>query len=191
VTRIVVAPGGTIQSVWGNQTHDQGAISFATAAQRTSDWPAPQDGALSWLADSHTPWVYRGGGWKALPLGMLGAAIGPGTSIDVTTAQTVVQVVASVVAGRRYRIFGVASGSQVTATGPIVYFHLLDGDGGVVRFTQATNLASGSALVGAGSMLWTAATTKSATVALQAVASAGALRITANQARIELEDIGG
>ena len=59
--RLIVAPGQTIASAWGNTTYDQTVQTYANAADRTNQWPAPNEGAVSWLMDSHSPWIYRGG----------------------------------------------------------------------------------------------------------------------------------
>lgn len=62
--RIQVSPGQTIQSTqWGNVIWDQSINAFNTAADRAAQWPNPHLGSVSWLDDSGTLWVYRGGAW--------------------------------------------------------------------------------------------------------------------------------
>lgn len=62
MTRLVVAPGGTITSAWGNQAMDQGTIIFTGTAQRDADWPAPPAGANCYVTG--VGWQRRvGGAW--------------------------------------------------------------------------------------------------------------------------------
>ena len=85
--RLVVVSGQTIASAWGNTTYDQTTQVFATAADRSNQWPAPNDGAMSYLADTGTPWQYRAGAWHGIPLGYMASGYGPvGGNIDCTTA---------------------------------------------------------------------------------------------------------
>src|SRR6478672_4026308 len=64
---------------------EQVIASFPSAAARDTgagSWTAPQDGAMSWLLDSSTPWVYRAGAWKPHPLGVLAVGTGPTAQTD-------------------------------------------------------------------------------------------------------------
>jgi len=166
-------------------------IAFTNAAQRTADWPAPADGARSWLLDSHTPWVFRGAAWHPLPLGSLGSATGPASQTDVgATVTTLVTLSVPVVAGRRYRIYGGGSGSQVTATAAVSYWQISDGDGGNTRVAQANQLLAGQALVGWGQATYAPAASKTAVITLQGFATASATRVSANTCQLSIDDIG-
>ena len=63
--RLVVAPGQTITSAWGNTTHDQTVLVFANAADRDNQWTAPHEGALCYLLDQHRQYQYSGTAWVA------------------------------------------------------------------------------------------------------------------------------
>lgn len=65
--RIVVAPGQTIGSGWGNSVWDQSVNAFATAQDRDAQWPAPQDGAVCYLKDTKVWQGYTAGaGWAII-----------------------------------------------------------------------------------------------------------------------------
>jgi hypothetical protein len=67
--RVQVSPGQTIASSWGNLVWDQSVNTFASIADRTTQWPAAHDGALCWTIAENTLWLYRAG-WVAM--------VGPG-----------------------------------------------------------------------------------------------------------------
>lgn len=54
-----VIAGDKIQASWGNEIRNRTAQVFATVAERTSQWPNPPDGALSYTADTGWLWVKR------------------------------------------------------------------------------------------------------------------------------------
>lgn len=64
--RLVVAPGQTVSSAWGNTTFDQTVVCFANAADRTAQWPAPHEGSVSWLDDQKRLYSYTNGAWAVL-----------------------------------------------------------------------------------------------------------------------------
>ena len=188
--RLVVAPGQTIASAWGNTTYDQTMQTFASAADRTNQWPAPNDGALSWLVDSHTPWVYRAGAWRGLPAGFVASASGPASQTDCGASMTtLVTLNANVVAGRKYRLNAYAFGSQQTATGNNTA-QVGAADLGTMRLWTVVSATGGSATAGGISLLVTAATTGARAFTLQASATAGVFRVTAGTCEVSLDDLG-
>jgi hypothetical protein len=77
--RLVVAPGQTISSAWGNALWDQSVNQFENAADRANQWPAPQGGALSYRADGPILERYAAGlsAWVPLTPGLdMSAAVG-------------------------------------------------------------------------------------------------------------------
>ncbi len=66
---------GTIASSWGNAVRDTGVIPFTNAAQRTSQWPSPSEGAVSYLEDTNAFEYWDGATWTAFGGG--GAPSGP------------------------------------------------------------------------------------------------------------------
>ena len=188
--RLVVAAGQTISSAWGNTTYDQTMQTFATAGDRTNQWPAPNEGALSFLVDSHTPWLFRSGAWHPLPIGYLGSATGPASQTDYSAPTTVVAVSVPVVLGRRYRINGICSAQQVSATGASV-LRIRDDVGVDTILFNGTAVAVGTPMVANGAALYVPTSTKTAGISLMANTNAGAVRVAANAAVIFVEDIGG
>ena len=190
VGRLVVAPGQTIASAWGNTVFDQTMQTYATLGDRTNQWPAPWEGALSYLMDSHTPWLYRSGAWHPLPIGFLISGTGPPTQTDYTVLASVVSLAAPVVSGRRYRISANLSGTQQTAGATAIRIHD-DQSLDTFIFNQA-GLAASAPIVANGVALYVPTSTKTATLALQAnAATGGTLRVAANAASLFVEDIGG
>lgn len=61
--RIVVAPGQSISSAWGNTVFDQSVICFASAADRDAQWPAPHAGAVCYTLDQRRVHVHDGTTW--------------------------------------------------------------------------------------------------------------------------------
>jgi hypothetical protein len=61
--RLLVAPGQSISSEWGNTTHDQSIICFASAADRDNQFPVPHRGAMCWVDDVKALYQYNGTGW--------------------------------------------------------------------------------------------------------------------------------
>lgn len=188
--RLQVAPGQTISSVWGNTLFDQSMECFANVADRSAQWTTPHEGALSWLADSSTPWAYRNGVWKGLPLGPLVSAVGPASQTDCAAATTtLLTVTLPVVAGRRYRACGYGFGTQVTNTATN-YLGVVDGDGTQFRFLTNYNITANTACYGIGSFMYTPATSKTATFTYFGFSSVAALRVTANVCQLQVDDIG-
>lgn len=190
--RLTVAAGQTISSSWGNTTFDQTMQAFASASDRTNQWPSPNEGAQSWLLDSHTPWIYRAGAWHGLPLGYLGSVVGPATQTDCgATATTVLSVPVAVTAGRRYRVSAQTLASQQTATGNPVA-NLVDSAGYIVavRVFFAIGLAVGNAITGSAVVSLAATTTATVTFSVTASSSAGVIRFGASQSQLTVEDIG-
>jgi hypothetical protein len=65
--RVQVAPGQVIQSSqWGNPLWDQSVQCFASAADRATQYPAPHEGSLSFLADTSRLDKFTGGAWAAV-----------------------------------------------------------------------------------------------------------------------------
>jgi hypothetical protein len=48
---------------WGNPIRDQTVMPFTNAAERTTQWTAPPEGAVSYLRDTDTLWYYNGTTW--------------------------------------------------------------------------------------------------------------------------------
>ena len=189
--RLIVNPGDTILSAWGNTTFDQTVECFASAADRDAQWPTPQDGAVAYLADSGTVWLRRLGIWKSFPLGYLTSATGPANQIDAgATWVTIVTVSFPVTAGRRYRVAGYANGTQQTAAGSATRYQIQDDQGGVQSLAYLTNLPLAATLLGSTNYLYVPTSTKTATINLAAAAAAGVLRSLNNTCTLLAEDIG-
>lgn len=77
---VVVGPGQTIASDWGNTVWNQSVQTFASAADRTSQYPTPLDGAMSYLEDTDNLYVYSKGAWLIAAPG----AVSFGASASVT-----------------------------------------------------------------------------------------------------------
>ena len=61
--RLVVAPGQTVSSAWGNTVFDNSVICFASAADRDTQWPAPHAGAVCYTLDTRSMWNHDGTAW--------------------------------------------------------------------------------------------------------------------------------
>jgi hypothetical protein len=66
VGRLTVAPGQTIGSAWGNTVFDQSIMTFANAADRDNQYPAPNAGAICYTYDTRTLWQYDGTTWLTM-----------------------------------------------------------------------------------------------------------------------------
>ena len=188
--RLVVASGQTIASAWGNTTYDQTMQTFANVGDRTNQWPAPNEGALSFLVNSHTPFIFRSGAWHGLPIGYVISGTGPAAQTDYTVLAAVVSVAAPVGVGRRYRLTANLSGTQTTAGATAIRIH--DDQGLDTFIFNQAGLAANAPIVANGVALYTPTTTKTATLQLQAnAATGGTLRVAANAASLIVEDIGG
>ena len=193
--RLSVAAGQTISSAWGNTTFDQSMQVFASAADRANQWPAPNEGAQSYLMDSHTPWIYRSGAWHGIPVGYLGATLGPASQTDVSAAATTVVSVGPValVVGRRYRVSAQSLASQQTAVGTCTISMASTGGslpgGSTIRLATVVSAGGGQAVTG--SAVWTfTASLASDTFIVQGNTSAGVLRFGASATQLTVEDIG-
>ena len=61
--RLIVAPGDTVASVWGNTTYDQTMQVFLNPLDRDTQWPSPHDGATCYTVDTGTAWIRKSGVW--------------------------------------------------------------------------------------------------------------------------------
>lgn len=61
--RLVVAPGETIGSAWGNTVADQTVNQFLNQADALNQWPNPPDGALAYFQDIKLQMRYLTGAW--------------------------------------------------------------------------------------------------------------------------------
>ena len=192
--RLVVHPGDTIASVWGNTTYDQTVQQFDSVTDRNTQWPTPKDGAMAYTVDTGTLWVRRAGTWKMVPLGYVASQVGPAATVTSgATATTIVSLTAPVTAGRRYRLNVFAFGQQAAAVGNS-YFQLASAaniDSIQNRFVHQNGLPVGSYLIGSAAYLYTPGSSGSQTWTIQGVASAGSISTIANTCVMSVEDIGG
>ena len=198
--RIVVATGQAMEAnEWGNVTYDQTCMTFANAGARSQQWPAPLEGARSFLLDTHTPWTFTNGKWRGDALGYVGTATGPASQLDVPTgnALALVSLTVPVLGGRRYRIDGYANTVNVGGgiAGYAALFMSLSGMApGIGTFYLAENygLAPGAPFLGNGAAIYHPTGSGSTTVVLYAGAFSGlvVLRAAAQSARLTLSDLG-
>jgi hypothetical protein len=66
VGHLVVAPGQTVASNWGNALWDQSVNAFASAADRDNQWPAPPAAAMAYTQDTRTLWQFDGTSWLTM-----------------------------------------------------------------------------------------------------------------------------
>jgi hypothetical protein len=194
--RLTVAPGQPIASSWGNTTHDQTCLCFANAGDRDNQWPAPNDGALCYLADSRTVWRRVGGAWRSVGMGLVVPMIpGPVGTVDVTTPARVLidSGPMNLIGGRKYRVTMNATATVITAAVAIGYWQLADTAGimPVARMIHGFNLAVGSGFPITGTVIYSPANNVTTNFQLAALASSGGLRVLANAAFMWIEDIGG
>lgn len=192
--RLVVHPGDTIASVWGNTTYDQTVQQYASVADRNTQWPTPADGSVSYTTDTGTLWVRRSGAWKALPLGWVAQIVGPAALVNVAQNTTIMALTAPVQAGRRYRLTAFAAGSQQTAASTNTYFNLAGPNDNVQgRFFQMpgpSGVAVGGYTAATGVWPYSPSASGNQTWTLSGFTSAGTISVAANQCHILLEDIG-
>jgi len=104
-----VVANAPILSSWGNEIRNRSVQVFASAAERTSQWPSPPEGAPSYLVDTPgVTWVYSSSTWR--PSAARGVPVAPAlTTAGMTpTDSTVVDVPGlsvtfNALAGRYYR----------------------------------------------------------------------------------------
>lgn len=124
------------------------------------------------------------------PRGWQGESRGPASQADYTALATAISLTIPVYAGRRYRINALcASSSQITATGTSS-FRMYDADSNNFVFLYNGALAVGQNLIGGGSVTYAPTVTKSGLFTISALASAGALRVPANNLFLSVDDIG-
>jgi hypothetical protein len=191
--RLVVAPGQTISSDWGNITHDQTCLAFANAGDRDNQWPAPNDGALCYLADTKTVWRRVAGVWRGAPMG-LQAYNGTHNGADIVNATAVVVTAPfALVGGRKYLIEAYGTGSIISAVSATCYWQLDDlaSSIGATRYTQ-NSAPVGGAVGNSLTAVASPAANLAATFRLVGY-SAGAttgMRLAANTCHISVTDIG-
>lgn len=186
--RLVVAAGQIIASAWGNTTYDQSFMTFANAADRTNQWPVPSEGGLSFLMDTRTPWIYRQGAWRGLPLGYIAQATNS-VLFDVTGLIAVVTIAFTAAAGRAYRVTARCYGT-ITLAGSGGYRIRVVAPAADTMFTQWTAAPIDAIVTASGATLVQATTTGTLTVQLVANMT-GYVRIQAGDAFLFVEDIGG
>ena len=131
-------------------------------------------------------------------LGSLGSssaafdAIGPGSTTDCTTGQTIVNLAVNVVSGRKYRVGGYVLGTQVTVAGRATVKLLAGGSemGPSVRPIDQLNTSLNEVISGYAAWRYAAVSTASVTFSMFGNASSGAFRVAANGCQITVEDNG-
>ena len=112
--RLIVHPGDTILSSWGNATYDQTVQTYSSTADRDAQWPTPKDGAVCVTLDTNTVWIRQSGLWvnvwtgtrpPSAPRGTLAQAAAVANSASTTTSVAWVTAPAVTVDGtRRVRV---------------------------------------------------------------------------------------
>lgn len=135
-----VAPGEIVASDWGNAVWDQSVQCFDSAADRNAQFPAPQAGAVTYLADQAAHFAYVGGSWRRLPGFSSWAG---GVTLTFTASATAAAVVTFplnrfaagpiVVATPVNTDYNVASSAGATATSATIAGRKIDGT--AVTFT--------------------------------------------------------
>jgi len=83
--RKTVVVGQVIDPVaWGNPLWDQSVQTFASAADRTAQFAAPKQGAVTWLEDVKQLQVYNGTAWEQV--GASNATDVPWTQVSTFTS---------------------------------------------------------------------------------------------------------
>lgn len=165
--------------VWGNPLWDQSVQEFADAASRTAQFPAPLKGAVTWLDAPGVLQVWDGAAWRsvlgqAAGFGFRGAdlTIGPGVFGDVSGVVTGYPLRAGV----QYRVNGTGIGSVGGASTDVTSrIRVTQAVGGVVTAWALTQtLAPGLKTPIVNQLIFTAANTTTADIALEATANAPA-----------------
>jgi hypothetical protein len=197
IGRVQVSPGQSISSSsWGNPVWDQSVNVFNTAADRDSQWPTPHEGSVCYQLDSHTPWVYRSGVWRGLPLGSMGAASGPTSGADYSTfvGVTGASVTFQAQPGRRYIAHAFATGLVVSAASNQVLVSMRSSVG-VDRAdpinTAGQSVPVNATVVGAAFMpITNSGAAHNETVSMTASSNGGAFRVAANAITLIVLDVG-
>lgn len=79
---------------------DQGVLRFTTTANRTAEWPAPPEGAVSYLTDVKRHDEFRGGAWRPLLPGGIAGKMWRTGGVLANTGATLTEYVAQVEAAR-------------------------------------------------------------------------------------------
>lgn len=107
-----VVAGAPILASWGNTLRDRSIVPFTSAAERTSQWLTPAEGAMSYLADVDTVYVYTGSAWVPV------AATG---SLSYVPTLTQSSAISKTVDYAKYQRFGpmvwVQVGLSITSSG--------------------------------------------------------------------------
>ena len=84
--RTTVGPGQVIGSDWGNTVWDQSIQTFASSADRATQYPAPHEGAAAWLEDTNRLDVWDGSQWRTVLLGSTGTRTFSASSVVTTNS---------------------------------------------------------------------------------------------------------
>lgn len=180
---------------WGNAVADRTWQSYASQADRNTQWPTPRTGATCYTADTDEFWIYRAGAWKRLPVGFLSTNTGPGLQTDCTASLvSLLQVSITAKVGRHYLVNAYVNGRQITNGGTgITGAQVSDDQGGQQWIAYANNLPVNFVQLGSTSYLYTPTSTKTGWVRISAQSSAtgGAIRFGVNACRLTVSDLGG
>jgi hypothetical protein len=196
--RIIVNPGDVIESAWGNATYDQTVQVYNSDADRTSQWPTPLPGAVSYLLDSASLWVRTAAGvWKGIPAGVLSTATQTANSAVTSSATGVTWYTAppfTIAGNRRVRVTFAGILTSATA-GDLVNLRLMEG-ATVLMTSNVRVTATGGGGAGLLNGFWTGVPpagthTYLINVALQAGTGAvTALASASAPSQVLIEDIG-
>jgi hypothetical protein len=191
--RLVVNSGDTILAQWGNTTYDQTNQCFDNAAQRDTQWPAPQKGARCYTDENGngTMWAFIGGAWKSTGRGLVAApAVGPSALTDCgASLATLASVMWTSQAGHYYRMVANGFGTQVSAAGQSI-LRLRDPSGTDWWMGTQTALPVNSVMGGGATGIYYASAGGTVSALLLGGSTGGALRVAANACRMWVEDLG-
>ena len=121
---VVVAPGQTIGSDWGNAVWNQSVQRFASIADRDAQFTAPVDGAVCYTIAESAHWRRQGGRWLTIGTAMLAFATN-GVQGQVGTGETVfLQTDITLASPRKLRVTSFVAGTE-TVGGTYMTFRLL------------------------------------------------------------------
>jgi hypothetical protein len=182
---------------FNSYVQNQVVAQFASAAQRSTQWPAPPVGACSHLADSPgVLWVFSAGAWRSYAAGGLLITAANNTATNVPVAPSAIDLPGmtgsvTVPANRRIRIqgnvqFGVGAGTPGQCA-----LQITDGANAQLRIRTANLPASNSTVTIAVSHVATPAA-GTFTWKLRGFSNtAGATTIFAQDNSFSIEDVGG